>query len=144
MRALSLGSCGISINTHTICGSLIMSSTDVPDFLDGVEECRPENITLLVVENTIYMSWDIQYFNMLGCPFLVTVWNCFLPDAPFTCTVRASHQHIRRLSLNQCLERGYSYHDGTVIDIKWDNDECVEGDNGCSYDIYIPKVTETG
>ena len=123
-----------------------MSSTDpVPDFLVGVEICRPENITKLVVDNKMYLSWDIKYFNTMGCPFLVTVWNCSLPDTPFlTCNLTASHQHVRRQSLNECLGRSYSYHEAMVIDIKWNNEECVEGDNGCSYDIYIPELTETG
>ena len=117
----------------------------VPDFSDGVDICGPENIIILAVDNNIYMSWDIKNFNPMGCPFLVTVWNCSLPDTPsLTCKLNASHQHVRRHPLNQCLGRSYSYHHGTVIDIKWDNDECVEGDNGCSYDIYMPKLTETG
>lgn len=117
----------------------------VPDFLDGVEICDPENITTLVVDNEIYLSWDIKYFNTMGCSFLVTVWNCSSPDTPFlTCNLTASHQHVRRHPLNECLRKSYFYHHGIVIDIKWNNEECVEGDNGCSYDIYIPELAETG
>ena len=105
--------------------------------------CNPVNITLLILDSDIYISWDIEFFNLLGCSFLVTLWNCSTPGtSPCSCTVHASNQHVRRLSLNKCLEKSYSYHNGTIIDIKWEN--CIEGDQGCSTNIYIPELTETG
>ena len=145
--SLSLGDCFAQNRqiTNFWCYTVIMSSTDsFPEFSEGVQMCCPKNITTLVVDNEIYLSWDIKYFNTSGCPFLVTVWNCSSPDTPFlTCNLTASHQHVRRHSLNKCLGRSYSYHHGIVIDIKWNNKKCHK-DNGCSYDIYIPKLTETG
>lgn len=121
-----------------------MYSTDIPDSFVAVKECDPENITLNVSDSEIYISWDIRYFDILDCSFLVTVWNCSHPDAPsFNCTVNASNQHVRRMALNNCLQQNYSYHSGTIIDIKWDAPECVN-DNGCSIDFYMPELVSTG
>lgn len=124
--------------------SYILYSTDIPDSFVAVEECDPENITLDVLDTEIYISWDIKYYDILDCSFLVTVWNCSHSDTPsFNCTVNASNQRVTRMELNNCLQQSYSYHSGTIIDIKWHDPQCVN-DNGCSKDFYMPELFSTG
>lgn len=114
------------------------------DSLVRIKICDPVDITLFVLDDDTYISWYIANYAS-GCSFLVTVWNCSQPDTPLNCTVPDPNQpYVRRLSLNHCLETNHLYYNDTVVDIKWDNNSCVVGDNDCSTPSYIPKPTETG
>lgn len=115
----------------------------------GIEQCDPKNYTLFVLDNKIYISWDIANYTS-GCSFLVTVWNCSQPDTRLSCTVPDPNQsYVRNLSLNECLKTNHLHYNDTIIDIKWDDSSCPTAcnkrDNGCSTPFYIPnELTDTG
>lgn len=115
--------------------------TDIPDFLVGIDEyCNPVNMTLLVLDNETYISWDTSTSN---CSFLVAMWNCLQyrnGNTPSTCNVNESNW----LPLSQCFPEGYLFTNGTIINIKWDNKQCREDDSNCASYFYIPELTETG
>lgn len=140
----------IAIVMHSILGALLTYSLfpDTPDFLDGIQRCNPVDITLLVLDNDIFMSWDTEFYNTsAGCSFLVSVWNCSQPDTRFNCIVPESNQHVRGLSLSWygCLPNGRLNHNDTIIIyIKWNNSDCNENETECSTLFYIPELTDTG
>lgn len=120
--------------------------TDTPDSVVGnIEKCQPTNITIRVLDKELYISWDIQHFTVFGCSFFLTVRNCSQPEnSSLNCHYHAPNHHVKRLPLTKCLKKDYPYRNGTIIDIKWDNADCVERDITCSTEFYIPELNETG
>ena len=114
---------------------------------EPVNSCNPENITFLFLrrQNKYVVNWDINHYRS-NCSFNVTFTNCSNPlTEPCQLNVnqsRIQNQHAE-MPLDHCFGTNFVYPDGAIIDIRWNNHLCIEGDTSCSKKVFIPTDVNT-
>ena len=113
----------------------------------NADTCDPKDITFLFLkrQKRYFVHWDIDHYNP-SCSFNITFSNCSNPLTK-PCRLNVNMSNIQnkqaRASLDQCVGTNILYPDGAIIDIRWDNQTCIEQDTSCSKKVFIPADVNT-